>query len=67
MDKKDAIQKASELDLLCYSVGYLVEEKDDRYIICRSETSDLDSLGPSVDGILIIPKTATIEIKQLKE
>ena len=65
MDKKDAVKRSSELNLAINTIGFLMEEIYDRYVLCQSYSHPEDPFSQSVDGVLIIPKTSVVETHKM--
>lgn len=62
-DRSDATKRAKDLDCTVITTAFLLEETDDRFIVCRSRTAD-DSL---VDGVQIILKSSVVRKVNLRE
>ncbi len=67
MSKNDSIRKGTQLDIVMHSVGYLLEETPNRYILCRSYSNPKESIDQSVENVLIIPKSSVINVRELTE
>lgn len=52
------LKQHERTDLCCVSIGYLIKDFDDKYIICQTHRKGI------ADGFLLIPKKTVISIHE---